>query len=224
MTSKRVLVVGGGWHNIPSWARDTFEIEHIDQEHGDKLFSVKGRADCVVVQVNWASHSMSGQAHELGRKWEVPVLKARDGWSSAVAHAARNKVDWFVDAVQLAARRTKKTEPVEAAKIEEIVENAWKMHALHEREKAEGVERRLAKVQAKLDKVSAAYERLRSGAEQRVISALNQRASELREQLASETGQVQAELNAMADEASAFIARVRTLEQRLRIGVESDES
>jgi hypothetical protein len=224
VTTRCVLVVGGSWRNIPSWARDAFDIEHIDQEHGDGPFRVKQKADCIVVQVNWTSHAMSGQAHDLGRDWDVPVLKARDGWSSAVAHAARNKVDWFVDAVQLAGRRRKKTEPEKAAEIEEVVDNAWKEHALNEREKAEAAERRLQKIQTKLDKVTAAYERLRSGAEQRVLQAINQRARELRENMAVERGELQTHLDEMATDAAAFIDRLRSLERVLRLGVESDDS
>lgn len=224
MTTRRVLVVGGRQNNIPSWARDTFDIEHVDQECGDKPFTVKHKADCIVVQVNWASHVMSGLAHELGRQWEVPVLKARDGWSSAVAHAARNKVDWFVDAVQLAGRRQKKDDPEKAVEVEEIVDNAWKNHAIQEREKAEAAEKRLAKVQAKFEKVSEAYERLRSGAEQRVIQAINRRAKELRASMSERQSHLQGELNTMADDADDFIKRLRSLERDLRLGVESGDS
>ena len=221
--SRSVLVVGGGWHNIPSWARDAFLIEHVDQEQGDGDLSPKAKADCIVVQVNWTSHNMSGQAHDLGREWGVPVLKARDGWSSAVAHAARNKVDWFVDAVQLAGRRKKKTEPAAAVEIEEMVDNAWKGHAVHEREKAEGIEKRLQKIQGKLEKVTDAYERLRSGAEERVISAINQRAAELRGRRDVELDGIREELRSMAEEARSFIGRVESLEAVLRNGIKSDD-
>lgn len=222
--SKRVLVVGGNWHNIPNWARDAFDIEHVDQDQRNGVLQPKAKADCVVVQVNWTSHNMSGQAHELGRKWEVPVLKARDGWSSAVAHAARNKIDWFVDAVQLAGNRRAKEAPEEAAEVEEIVNNAWRAHAMHEREKAEAAESRLRKVQAKLDKTSEAYERLRSGAEERVIQAITQRAKELREVMSEERAQLQDELDEVAREAAQFAARIKRLENVLRNGVDSDDS
>lgn len=221
--NRRVLVVGGAWHNIPTWARDAFEIEHVDQEQGTGNLKPKNEADCIVLQINWISHNMSGQAHDIGRKWGVPVLKARDGWSSAVAHAARNKVDWFVDAVQLAGRRRLKTEPEVAAEIEETVDNAWRDTAQHERDRAEAAQKRLQKVQVKLDKVSSAYERVRSGAEQRVIQAVNQRAAELRGRRDVELDKIRKELYSLANEARSFIGRVESLEAVLRNGVKSDD-
>ena len=222
MSKRRVLVVGGKDYNVPSWARRAFVIDLIDAEaHGGNSSINPPRADCIVVQVNYVSHNFSGQAHELGRKWKVPVLKARDGWSSAVAHAARNKVDWFVDAVQLAGQQLIDEDEEAAEEAIDVVDNAWKETALYEREKATGAERRMAKLEGKLDKVAAAYDRVRSGAEARIITAINQRSAEAERSRGSDLDWTKLELKEMREAAEALLYRIQRLEQGIRNEVAS---
>lgn len=222
MAKRRVLVVGGKDYNVPTWARRAFVIDLIegDSRSGNKEISPT-KADCIVVQVNYCSHNFSGQAHELGRKWKVPVLKARDGWSSAVAHAARNKVDWFVDAVQLAGQAMESEEDEEAVEAQEVVDNAWKELAVYERERTEAAILQMKKVQQKLDKLTETYERLRSGAADRVMQAVAQRAAEMKRHVEDRPEWQKVELKGMREMAQALLFRIQRLEQDIRDGVSS---
>ena len=222
MSKRRVLVVGGKDYNIPSWARRAFVIDLIDADANSGNSTINPQpADCIVVHVNYVSHNFSGQAHELGRKWKVPVLKARDGWSSAVAHAARNKVDWFVDAVQLAGQQLVEDDEEAAEEAIEAVDNAWRETALYEREKATGAERRMAKLEGKLDKVSSAYERVRNGAEARILNAIKQRSAEAERSRGDDLSWTKLELKGMREAAEALLWRIQRLEQGVRNEVAS---
>jgi hypothetical protein len=225
MTKRRVLVVGGKDYNVPTWARRAFVIDLIDADTNSGNATLNPpRADVIVVQVNYCSHNFSGQAHELGRKWGVPVLKARDGWSSAVAHAARNKVDWFVDAVQLAGQRLETKNPPQAEEALEAVENAWKETAQYEREKAAALAIRMTRLEAKLEKVSDAYDRIRSGAEQRVLAAIQQQRAVLKRQATDDGEWARVEVGMMKEAVEAVYLRLERLEQHLQEGVSSDPS
>ena len=193
LRQRRVLVVGGKERNIPIWARTAFDIELVDQNTGagkgkGKLSShVTGRPpEAIVICTKFVSHNFAGQAHDMGADLDVPVLKARDGWSTAVAEAARIGTEWFVDAVQRAGRGLTIHQPDKAQEALEVVDNAWKAlaHAAEdqadrEREKAAAAAKRMVKVQARLDKVEAAHERLRSGAADRVMAEIKRRSKEM---------------------------------------------
>ncbi|HET6497160.1 MAG TPA: hypothetical protein VFH61_17560 [Thermoleophilia bacterium] len=230
----RVLVVGGQTKNIPIWARSAFEIDLVSQEAGGG----KGRGklashlsdqepDAIVIAVKFVSHGFSSQAHDLGAELDIPVFKARGGWSTAVEEAARIGTDWFVDAVQQAGSTLTVHSPGAAQEALGVVDNAWKAlahaeqaQAEREREKAQAATRRMSKVQTRLDKVEATYERLRSGAEQRVIAEIQRRAKEMRESNGSAlTSEVkEAVVSVIAEFDRAYLAaraQLTKIEERL---------
>jgi len=224
----RVLVVGGKEKNIPIWARNAFEIELIDQQAQSSGKGKLGsqRADAIVICTVAVSHNFSRQAHELGSEWGVPVLKARDGWSSAVQGAARCGADWFVDAVQMAGESLVAKNAPRAQEALETVDNAWKALAEAEREKADAAIKRMAKLQAKLDKVEDAYSRLRSGAQERVLQEIRQRATELRREMRApvigEAAEIVDGVIAEFDAACAAMrGRLEEIAQRLKDEVDS---
>jgi hypothetical protein len=215
MARRRVLVVGGKDYNVPTWARRAFEINLVaTDERGDLIVPEPESADVIVICVNYIANSVSGQARAIARKWNLPTLKARDGWSSAVAQAAQLKIDWFVDAVQLAGQDLADEDPPQAEAALEVVENAWRNAAHHEREKTEDLE-------AKLAKVSSDFERLRSGAEQRVLAAIAQQRTQqgLRDPDTEHWAQV--EVGLMKEAVEALLLRMQRLEKSLRNGVSS---
>ena len=226
---RRVLVVGGKEKNIPVWARNAFEIELVDQQEQS---SGKGKlgsqpADAIVICTVAVSHNFSKQAHELGRDWGVPVLKARDGWSSAVQGAARCGADWFVDAVQRAGENLMMKNAPRAEEAMEAVDNAWKALAVVEREKTVAAMKRLGKLNARLEKIEDAYSRLRSGAQERVLQEIRQRAAEIRQELRApvigEAVGIVRDVISDFDEASASMrSRLEEIEQRLSNQVDSD--
>lgn len=186
---RRVLVVGGSLRNIPIWARNAFDIELVDQYagggkgKGQLSNEVSGTdPEAIVVCVKFVSHNFSSQAHELGAELDIPVLKARGGWSTAVSEAARIGTDWFVDAVQRAGSALTVQRPDEALEALEVADNAWKAFAQAEQAKAEAAVKRMTKVQVRLDKVEGLYERLRGGAEQRVMAEIQRRARAMRQE------------------------------------------
>lgn len=181
---RKILVVGGDERNIPTWAKRAFTIEHVHGESkgGKGRLQVKKNPEAIVVVVEHVSHNYSGQCHELGRALDIPVLKARGGWASAVAGAAKNRCDWFVDAVQRSAESLDAKNPPQSEAGLEAVENAWKDVAEHERKRCDAATKRLGVVQNRLDKVEHTLERVRSGAQERVLAEVRHRASEIREQ------------------------------------------
>ena len=232
---RRVLVVGGKERNIPIWARTAFDIELVSQETGGgkkgkgKLDSYTSgtKPDAIVVCTKFVSHNFAGQAHEMGADLDIPVLKARDGWSTAVSEAARIGTDWFVDAVQVAGSALTVQRPDEALEALDLVDNAWKALAQAEkaqadleREKAEAAIKRMAKVQGKLEKVEGLYERLRSGAADRVMAEIKRRAAEMRKDAGSAlTEEVrEAVTSVIADFDRAYLAaraQLTEIEKRL---------
>jgi len=224
---RRVLVIGGKEKNIPVWARNAFDIELIDQQtQGGKGRLDTQPADAIVVCTIAVSHNFSKQAHEMGRVWGVPVLKARDGWSSAVQDAARVRADWFVDAVQMSGEALVAKNPPRAQEALETVDNAWKALAEGEREKADAAIKRMAKLETKLNKVEEAYNRLRSGAQERVLQEIRQRAAELRREMrAPVIGEAAEIVDGVIDEFDAACASMREkleeIAQRLKDEVDS---
>jgi len=183
MSKPRVLVIGGKRKNIPAWADAAFEIVLLEQE-GPKARIEPPEAPCsaIVIYTGAVSHQHSGQAHEMGSTWDVPVLKARDGWSTAVQQAAQIGATWFVDAVQTGAAAISDKNPPRAEEAAKIVDNAWRDHAEQEAARSDGLEKRLRKVQVKLDKANEVIARLRSGAEERILSEIRRRAAEVRQE------------------------------------------
>lgn len=218
----RVLVVGGKDYNIPSWARTAFNIDLYDGERGDGTINPTPAA-LIVVQVNWTSHNLSSQAHQLGRDWNVPVLKARDGWSSAVAHAARNRVDWFVDAVQMASTQLSKKDPPQAEEAVEIVDNAWKATAEYERDRFDAAEKRMVKVETKLKNVEELLARARNGAKERIIEEINRRANEARRTAAGDISFLNLEVTGIREQLEAAMLRVERLGSVINKEVSSGE-
>lgn len=220
---RRVLVIGGRRKNIPIWAERAFDIELVNQEHqGGKKTISPTPAEAIVVATNWVSHNLSGQAHELGRKWGVPVLKARDGWASAVKYAAQNRVDWFVDAVQVAGESLTTKNTPRAIEAEEAVENAWKYAAHIEREKAKAAEKRVRTVQRRLDKSEKTLSRVRSGAQERVIEEVRRQANEVRQEQQKTLRPLLADLRKAREQTSALTERLELLERQIEKTVGSD--
>ncbi len=219
---RRVLVIGGQRKNVPVWAERAFDIDLIEGDHqgGNKSIN-PDPADAIVVAVNWVSHNFSGQAHELGRKWGVPVLKARNGWASAVKGAAMNRLDWFVDAVQVAGESLETKNMPRAIEAVEAVENAWKDAALIEREKAQAAEKRVRTTQRKLEKVESALERVRSGAQDRVIAEVRRRAADVRKQQLAALEPILEEIRSMREASSALTDRLELLERQVEKAVGS---
>lgn len=207
---RRVLVVGGKDYNIPSWARTAFDIDLYDGERGDGAINPKPAA-LIVVQVNWTSHNLSGQAHQLGRDWGVPVLKARDGWSSAVAHAARNRVDWFVDAVQMAGQQLATKNPPQAEEAVVAVDNAWKETAEYERDRFDAAKKHMVKLEGKLKNVEDLLARARNGAKERIIEEINRRANEARRTAAGDISFLNIEVAGIREQLEAAMLRVERL-------------
>jgi hypothetical protein len=210
---RRVLVIGGKEKNIPSWAYRAFNIDLIQGDHqgGNRLLD-PARADAIVVQVNWVSHNFSGQAHDLGRQWGVPVLKARDGWSSAVEHAARNRLDWFVDGVQLGGQRLMSKNAPRAKEALEVVDNAWKALAEVEREKADHAQRRVGQQERQIEKLEGTVSRMKSGMQERILNEIRRRANEVKLKRAKSLAPLLQEIRTMREEASALTARLEQLE------------
>lgn len=183
MSKPRVLVIGGKRKNIPAWAEAAFEITLLDQDGS------KSRIDpsdvppaAIVIYTGAVSHQHSGQAHEMGATWDIPVLKARDGWSTAVEQAAQIGADWFVNAVQTGAQALDTKNPPRSKEGLEVVDNAWRDLAEQEVAKSEAMAKRLRKVQTKLDKANEVISRLRSGAEARIVAEIRARAAMVRQE------------------------------------------
>lgn len=177
----RVLVIGGKRKNIPAWAEVAFEIELLDQDGPKSHINGDRRpASAIVIYTGAVSRQHSSQAHDLGSSWDVPVLKARDGWCTAVEQAAKIGAAWFVDAVQAGSAAISTKNPPRSEEGLEIVDNAWRTVAEEEVVKRKALERRLRKVQGKLDKVGEALARVRSGAEERIVAEIRRRAAEVR--------------------------------------------
>jgi hypothetical protein len=171
---RSVLAIGGG--SVPRWVTAAFDVQHVGDEEGKGKFTVYGEPDLIVVNVDFVSHQYSWQAHEEGAKRKIPVLHARGGWSSAVDEAARLRIDWFVAAVAAAPHREQDTEEVKA-----IVDSAWETAVEHERTRADAAEKRLKKERAWREEIEASLKRLRSGAEERIVTEIRRRAAELRQ-------------------------------------------
>ena len=208
MTKRRVLVVGGKDYNVPTWARRAFNIDLVDaDERGDLSVRDPSSADVVVICVNYISNSVSGQARAISRKWNLPILKARDGWATAVTQAAQLKIDWFVDAVQLAGQELADVEVLEA------VDNAWRTATHHERVKSDNLE-------AKLAQISSDFERVRSGAEKRVLAAIQQQRAQVGRDADTDHWAL-VEVGLMKEAVEALSLRMQRLETSLRNGVSS---
>lgn len=214
---RRVLVIGGKPKNVPTWAKRAFDIDLIESDYqgGNRTLS-PDPADAIVVVVNWVSHNFSGQAHDLGRRWGVPVLKARDGWASAVKGAATCKLDWFVDAVQLAGRSLAHKNRPRAEEAVEAVDNAWKDLAVVEREKAEHLEKRVGKLREKVETLEQSLKRVRSGAQERVIAEIGRRANEVRKRRSEDLEPLMNEIRLMREHSTALTERLVRLESWVR--------
>lgn len=177
----RVLVIGGMPKNVPAWAQVAFEIDLLDQNGPKSRIDQSGQPPrAIVVYTSAVSHQHSCQAHDMGARWDIPVLKARDGWSTAVEQAARIGATWFVDAVQMGSQAISGKNPPRSEEGLELVDNAWRDLAKQEVAKREALEKRLRKVQGKLDGAMDTITRLRSGAEARVVAEIRRRAAEVR--------------------------------------------
>ena len=174
MTKKLVLAIGG--NSVPRWVYAAFDVQHVDDEQGKGIIEVRGSPDIVVVNVDFVSHQYSWQAHEIAAKFKIPVLHARGGWSSAVAEAAKLRLDWFLAAVNTGAEA--KPEVVE--EVKPIVDNAWEQAISYERTRADAAEKRLAKERRWREEIEGTLKRLRGGAEDRIVTEIRRRAAELR--------------------------------------------
>jgi len=217
----RVLVVGGDERNVPTWAKGAFEIEHIGGESQKGRLAPKANPEAVVVVVDFVSHNFSGQAHDLGRALSIPVLKARSGWASAVAGAAKNRLDWFVDACQTTGEALEQKNPPQSAKAAAAVDNAWKKTAEYERRKCDAATKRLRDVQTRLDKLEHVLARVRSGAQERVLAEVRRRASELRERQDNIVRPVADEIPLLRRALDEVAGRLDSLEERLRDALRS---
>jgi hypothetical protein len=168
---QKVLAIGGG--SVPRWVQSAFDVQHVSDEEGKGKFVAEADPDVIVVNVDFVSHQYSWQAHELGAKLSVPVLHARGGWSTAVEEASRLRLDWFVDAVGAQA----KDDLDEPAKI---VKSAWSHATDYERQRADAATKRLGKETKRRAEIEAVLRRVRSGAQDRVLSEINRRVAELR--------------------------------------------
>jgi hypothetical protein len=223
---RQVLVVGGEPKNVPTWAARAFEIEHVTgmAQGGNRRLPVKKNPEAIVVIGDHVSHNFSGQAHDLGRALGVPVLKARSGWATAVAGAAKNRLDWFVDAVQRSGESLEKKNPPRAAEAAEAVENAWKETAQYERDRYDGAGKRLRDVQTRLDKVEHTLERVRSGAQERVLSEIKRRASEIRAQRDEILRPIAKEVVVLSRALVEIGGRLESIEGRLQDALRSPPS
>jgi hypothetical protein len=179
----KLLVVGGRDHNIPAWASAAFEIELVPTDcptDGDGKIEPKSPADAIVIHTDYVSHNFSNQARAFAGAWKVPWFGVRKGWSSAVGRAATMRLDWFVDAVQLGGQAIADSNGPRADEAKELVENAWKGVAEHERARADAAEKRLGKEARDREKVESALARIRSGAEVRIVGEIRRRAAEVR--------------------------------------------
>jgi hypothetical protein len=174
VTKKLVLAIGGS--SVPRWVHAAFDVQHVDDEVGKGKIEVRGAPDIVVVNVDFVSHQYSWQGHEIGAKLKIPVLHARGGWSSAVEEAAKQRIDWFVSAVGGVAQ----DKPEVAAEVTAVVDNAWETAVTYERARATAAEKRLAKETKWRTELESNLRRLRSGAEDRIVSEIRRRATELR--------------------------------------------
>jgi hypothetical protein len=174
VTKKQVLAIGGS--TVPRWVHSAFDVQHIGDEAGKGKIDVRGDPDIVVVNVDFVSHQYSGQAHEIGAARKIPVLHARGGWSSAVEEAAKQRLDWFVNAVGGIAQ----DKPEVAAEVSAVVDNAWEQAVADARARADAAEKRLAKERSWREELESNLKRLRSGAEDRIVSEIRRRAAELR--------------------------------------------
>ena len=153
------------------------------------------------------------------------MLKARDGWASAAKGAARNKLDWFVDAAQLSGPNLSVKNPPRAKEALEAVDNAWRDLAVVERERAAAAEKRLGKVHSRIDELEEKLARVRSGAQERVIAEVRRLAAETRERHAQERAEalkpLLAEIRMMGEQAEALFLRCQRLEGWVREAVGS---
>jgi hypothetical protein len=207
VTKPRILVVGGNTKNIPPWAAAAFDITLIDQ-HAPKtpIETPSTPARAIVIWTAAVSHQHSGQCHKIGADWGVPVLKAANGWSSAVQQAAACGAQWFVDASQRGAASVEDVAALEA------VDNAWRDLAEREVAKQVALSRRLRKVQDRLDREKAANAGLRSGAEERVIAEIRRQAASVRQ-----------ERRAVREIVESALTQLKEAHGRLANEVDSDE-
>ena len=224
----RILVVGVDARNIPSWAQRAFDIEHVygEEQGGNRRLPVKRNPEAIVVIGEHISHNFSGQAHDVGRALGVPVLKARSGWATAVAGAAKNRLDWFVDAVQVSGEALEEKNPPRAAEAAELVENAWKETAQYERDRCDAAIDRMKTVTTKLEKTEEILGRVRGGAQERVIAEVQRRAREIKEQRDKLLQPVLDELPVLRIALDKIAGRLDSFEERLRdaIGSASENS
>jgi len=211
-TKHSVLVIGGDARNIPKWARAAFSIEHVYAEtgSGNGKLSVKGSPEAIVVITDHVSHNFSDQAISLGRDLKIPVLKARSGWATAVANAAKHRIDWFVDAVQVASEKDAEHPAAE------IIDNAWKATAEYERERCEALSDRLKEVQARLLKAEEVAARAKGAAQQRVLAEVARRANEVRKRHTDLIEPVAEEVALLKLGLGRITERLAAIEQRLR--------
>jgi len=178
----RLLVVGGRDNNVPAWAEAAFEVELItgEQESGRGKLEPKQAAEAVVIHLDYVSHNYADQAREWAGKWNVPWFGVRKGWSSAVDRAARMGLAWFVDAVQLGGEAVAGKNEPRAEEAKQLVENAWKDAATYAQARAAAAEKRLGQETKRREQIEGVLDRVRGGAEQRIVSEIRRRAAEVR--------------------------------------------
>ena len=220
---RQVLVVGGDERNIPVWATRAFSIEHVrgNAHGGNRRLPVKKNPEAIVVIGDHVSHNFSGQAHDLGRALKVPVLKARSGWATAVAGAAKNRLDWFVDAVQVSGESLSAKNPPRSEEAEKAVENAWKETAQYERDRTDAATKRLRDVQTRLDKVEHTLDRVRSGAQERVLGEVRRRANEIRVARDEILRPISEEVIVLSRALHEIGSRLESIEERLQDALRS---
>lgn len=179
----RLLVVGGRDNNVPAWADAAFEVELVRCDvatDGKGKLEPKHRAEAIVIHLDFVSHNFSEQARAIAGEWNVPWFGVRKGWSSAVDRAARMGLNWFVDAVQTGGEAVAGKNEPRAEEAKALVENAWKDAAEYAQARAAAAEKRLGQETKKREQIESTLDRLRSGAEARIVGEIRRRAAEVR--------------------------------------------
>jgi hypothetical protein len=188
-TKRRVLVVGGRDFNVPTWAEDAFEIELITGEdgRGNGLLEPRHQADAVVIMADYCSHNFSQQAQRLANEWDVPWFGCRGGWASAVERASLSGLDWFANAIESAAKE-RDDKDLLRKEAEEAVQSAWTAVIEDGRARVAAAEKRLGKerrhrerLEVTIDAQRRTIERLRDGAEARIIGEIRKQAKQVRD-------------------------------------------
>lgn len=214
----RILVVGGLPYNIPKWAHHAFEIDLIEgcSSGGTGPLVPKTVPDAVVIRIDFVSHGYSEQAVDFARSHSIPWFTCRGGWSSVIERAVQQGIDWFADAIQSAGEELLEDGDENGVEVTDAVDNAWKTLADYERRKAHAAETRLGKERRKREKAEEHLRALRSGAEQRIISAIRQQAQEVRESELSKLASIREAATKVVKDAEATERAVETALERLR--------